>query len=108
MLEILTGLPVIEEDKTYIIERVDNEMDIHNNVLKLVDQRANLWDEKSVKMMYDLSTQCTEQKPRRRPDIDEVSILPALATFVNEITNVIDLQINKNELLYLYSYVHDI
>lgn len=71
LLEILTGLPVYDE--THIMTTVDNIMDSHNDdVVQLIDKHAEMWNEKSAQVMYDLASRCTEQKGRRRPDIEEI------------------------------------
>ncbi|XP_063952254.1 interleukin-1 receptor-associated kinase 4-like [Lytechinus pictus] len=70
LLEILTGLPVYDE--THIMTTVDDIMDRHNDVVFLIDKHAEMWNERSAQVMYDLSSQCTEHKSRKRPDIEEV------------------------------------
>ncbi|XP_011683534.2 interleukin-1 receptor-associated kinase 4 [Strongylocentrotus purpuratus] len=71
LLEILTGLPVYDDD-SHIMTKVDNIMDSCNDVVLLIDKHAEMWNEKSAQVMYDLASRCTEQKGRRRPDIEEI------------------------------------
>ena len=72
LLEILTGLPVCDE--THILTKVDDLMDKHNDIVLLIDKRAEMSDEKSAQELYDLASECTEQKVRRRPDIGKVRL----------------------------------
>lgn len=87
LLEVLTGLPVIDEERKHSFLRVhvleycyipeEDEDDTEENepsgtIFDLLDKSTAGWDENLVNEMYALSERCLEPNHRRRPKLADI------------------------------------
>ncbi|XP_012941607.2 interleukin-1 receptor-associated kinase 4 isoform X2 [Aplysia californica] len=93
LLEILTGLPVLDPDreekdlKIHVQEHCyeDDEVESCGTIFDLLDHKAGDWDEAVVKELYSISCRCLLPAYQRRPKIgDFLSNLEALSPQFDE------------------------
>ncbi|KAF7701973.1 interleukin-1 receptor-associated kinase 4 [Silurus meridionalis] len=74
LLEILSGLPPVDENRDPIL-LMDMKDEIDDEEVKLeefIDKKMLDWDMESVERMYHVASQCLSEKKNRRPLIKEV------------------------------------
>ncbi|XP_010213831.1 PREDICTED: interleukin-1 receptor-associated kinase 4 [Tinamus guttatus] len=74
LLEIITGLPPVDEDRDpqLLLSIKDEIEDEETTIEAYVDEKMNDWDAASVDKMYSVANRCLNEKKNRRPDIKMV------------------------------------
>ncbi|XP_056198138.1 interleukin-1 receptor-associated kinase 4 [Falco biarmicus] len=74
LLEIITGLPPVEENREpqLLLSIKDEIEDEEATIEDYVDEKMSDWDAPSVHKMYSIANQCLNEKKNRRPDIKMV------------------------------------
>ena len=72
LLELLTGAPVVEENRDPLTLYIDEMFDDGEGVDAFYDKRAGNWSTEVAERLYDLSVSCREYKPKKRPAMEKV------------------------------------
>ena len=75
MLELLTGAPVVEENRDPLTLYIDEMADDGESVDTFYDKTAGNWKIEIADSLYDLSVSCREYKPKKRPPMEIVSVM---------------------------------
>ncbi|XP_053497453.1 interleukin-1 receptor-associated kinase 4 [Ictalurus furcatus] len=74
LLEILSGLPPVDEnrDPKLLMEMKDEIEDEEITLEEFIDKKILDWDMESVERMYNVASQCLNERKNRRPLMNEV------------------------------------
>nr|XP_003221322.2 PREDICTED: interleukin-1 receptor-associated kinase 4 [Anolis carolinensis] len=74
LLEIITGLPPVDENRDpQLLLTIKEEIEDEEKTLEdYIDEKMSSWSMASVEQMYSIACQCLNEKKNRRPDIKMV------------------------------------
>ncbi|XP_045143149.1 interleukin-1 receptor-associated kinase 4 isoform X3 [Echinops telfairi] len=77
LLEIITGLPAVDEHRDpQLLLDIKEEIEDEEKVIEdYIDMKMNDVDSSSVEAMYSVASQCLHEKKNKRPDIKKVQLL---------------------------------
>ncbi|XP_075407969.1 interleukin-1 receptor-associated kinase 4 isoform X2 [Tenrec ecaudatus] len=77
LLEIITGLPAVDEHRDpQLLLDIKEEIEDEEKVIEdYVDMKMNDVDPSAVEAMYSVASQCLHEKKNKRPDIKKVQLL---------------------------------
>lgn len=77
LLEIITGLPAVDEHREpqLLLDIKEEIEDEEKTIEDYIDKKMNDTDSTSIETMYSVASQCLHEKKNKRPDIKKVQQL---------------------------------